>query len=112
MERLIISVLLIFVSSNSLGNSSFGTQRITAVTVHDSGNLIVTIAGNSHSETCPDENRVNTLVLNPDSPHLKEMYATSLAAYLTGKAISGWVNGCVTFWGYNLPKATVISIHD
>jgi len=99
-----------FVSAGVNANSSFGNQVITAVTVHDSGNLMVTLETVSHSESCASEARRNTVILNPSSPYQKEMYSTALAAYMSGKTLYGWVNGCMTVNGNQYPIATVISL--
>lgn len=100
----------IFLSAGVNANSSFGNQVITAVTVHDSGNLMVTLETVSHNESCASEARKNTVILNPNSPHLKEMYSTALAAYMSGKTLYGWVNGCMTVNGNEYAIATVISL--
>lgn len=91
-------------------NSSFGNQVITAVTVHDSGHLMVTLQAVSHSESCATEDKKNTIILNPSSPNLKEMYSTALAAYLSGRTLYGSVNGCKTVNSRYYPIATLVSL--
>jgi len=108
MKNLILATL--FISNLASANSSFGSQTTSAVTVHDSGYLMVQLDSNSHSESCADSGRENIIILNPSSPNLKEMYSTALAAHMSGKKLYGWVNGCVSFWGRNYPKATYISV--
>lgn len=69
MKKIIIFVLL--ASLEASANSSFGNQVITAVTIHDSGNLMVTLKSVSHKEECADEDRKNTVILNLGSPYQK-----------------------------------------
>jgi hypothetical protein len=99
-----IMLITFFISNLASANSSFGSQTTSSVTVHDSGYLMVQLDDSSHVESCADSARKNTLILNPGSPNLKEMYSTALAAHMSGKKLSGWVNGCVSFWGRNYQK--------
>lgn len=110
MKNLGVLLLLALFSCSVSANSSFGNQVITAVTVHDSGHLMVTLQQVTHSESCATESQRNTLILNPNSPHLKEMYSTVLAAYLSGRTIFGWVNGCKTVNSRSYPIATLVSM--
>lgn len=108
-----LGLAMTFMCQLAIGNSSFGTQNVSAVTVHDSGYLMITLEAASHTESCADSDRTHSLILNPDSPHLAEMYSTALAAYMSGKRLYGWVNGCIVVWGkYSYPKATVISVRQ
>jgi predicted transcriptional regulator len=105
----IISIFMLFPYLAS-ANSSFGNQVVTAITVHDSGHLMVTLEQVSHSESCATDGQKNTVILNPNSPHLKEMYSTAMAAYVSGRNLFGWVNGCKTVNSRSYPIATLVSI--
>lgn len=105
-----ITLALVFLPHLAQANSSFGNQVVTAVTVHDSGHLMVTLQAVSHSESCATEDRKNTVILNPASPYLKEMYSTALAAYLSGRTLYGWVKGCKTVNSRQYPIATLVSL--
>lgn len=113
-KKLFFMVLFAGLSQFSWANSSFGPVTINSVIVHDADMLVVKIdidGEKKHSEQC-DSGRENTLVINPDSPYEKEMFAIALAAKASGKKITGWVNGCYSYWSYKAPKMTVISISE
>ena len=110
MKLVTISLSSLLCCATVQANTNFGTQKITSVMVHDSGNLLVKLEESNHSENCADSAVRNVLVLNPSSQHLDKMYSTALAAFMAGRQLSGWANGCVSIYGKNFPKATRISV--
>lgn len=110
MRSITIFLFVALLPCFATANSTFGNQVITAVTVHDSGHLMVTLQAVSHSEFCATEDKKNTVILNPNSPNLKEMYSMALAAYLSGRRLYGWVNGCKTVNSKHYPIATLVSL--
>lgn len=110
----LFSIIAVSAAVNVCANSAFGPVRIVSVAVHDANMLVVNIADDGvkkHTEQC-DSGRERSLIINKDSPYEREMFSIALAAKASGKPISGWANGCHSFWSYKSPKLTVISIVD
>lgn len=107
-----ICLAMVLCSSQSFANSRFGPVRIVSVSVTDADTLVVNIDSNGeqkHTEQC-DVGRETNLIINPDSPYYREMFSIALSAHASGKKISGWVNGCQSFWSYKAPKLKSITI--
>ena len=110
--KISIPSVLLLVTLPILANSSFGPVKVKSVSVSDANMLVVNIQSdgtNKHTEQC-DVGRKNSLIINKNSPYQKEMFAIALAAKASGKSITGWVNGCHSYWNYKAPKMTVISL--
>ena len=86
-------------ATSAYANSDNGVQTIVAVTMHDSGNAFVTFAGGTNTEVCGSTTGGNTLVISKTNPNFKMLFATALAAQLSGHRLEAWANGCVDIWG-------------
>lgn len=114
MKRLVSAFIcaLSFCSANA--NSDNGVQSIVYVTIHDSGNAMVTFAAAGNTEVCGSTIGGQTLAISKSNPNFKILYATALAAQLAGRSVDSWANGCVDIWGSGttlVPQLTLIQVH-
>ncbi len=101
-------------SFSAVANSSNGVQTILYVTMHDSGNAMVTFSGSgTNTEVCGNVTGGQTLVISKTNPNFKMLYATALAAFLANRPVNTWANGCVDVWGNGLtmvPQLTLVQV--
>jgi hypothetical protein len=101
-------------SAPAFANSPNGVQTILYVTMHDSGNAMVTFTGNgTNTEVCGTVTGGQTLVISKANPNFKMLYATALAAFLSNHPVNTWANGCVDIWGNGssmAPQLTLVQI--
>lgn len=109
----VIAAILTSISAASFANSDNGVQTIVAVMMHDSGNAFVTFNGGSNTEVCGAVTGGKTLAISKTNPNFKILYATALAAQLSGRQAETWANGCVDIWGNGAslaPQLTLIGV--
>ena len=95
MSKIVISTILIILASSSHAAGSLGYQQINAVSFNTTGFFL-------HADSWPNPNsctRTGSVVLLDSDPNYEKAYALLLAAYMSGKQVSGYSNGCTTHDG-------------
>lgn len=113
MLRLATALVCFSIFTSAHANSDNGVQTIVTVGVHDSGNAIVAFAASNNTEVCGSKTGGTSLVISKNNPNFKMLYATALAAQLSGRQVSSWANGCIDIWGNGttvLPQLTLIGV--
>lgn len=96
-------------------NSPNGVHYVKAVAIHDSGNVIVTLDGNSNTEGCATAGAANAVLFSKSNPNFNKFYAMALLAQTLNKPVYGWVNGCTDLWGNGatmIPTGTTLEIES
>lgn len=95
----VVSIILLSMLSVSFcyGKGGIPVQKISRVAFQTGGFFLYTESGSWNS---PDEcSNSNAIVLLSSDPNYDKAYSLLLAAYMSGKAISGYSDGCAIFDG-------------
>ena len=99
MKKVIFTILLAGIFSTSVNNvfsaGSLNGQNITAVAFHSTG-FFMYASGWINPNSCSNS---DAIVLLDSDPNYDKAYALLLSAYMSGKSVSGYSNGCTTWDG-------------
>jgi hypothetical protein len=90
-------MLLGLVPGAALAYGNTGNSTVTSVEVDAQDGIIVVSGTWGNPDHCPDQ----TVVVIPMTGNYKDMEATLLAAYISGRSVSFWVNNCTWSGGSN-----------
>ncbi|WP_266169237.1 hypothetical protein [Dyella subtropica] len=113
LARIGTTLLLACAFSSSDANSDNGSNAVLSVTIHDSGNALITLGSSANTEGCATPALKNYILIPKTNANFNAMYATALLALSTDRPIQGWVNGCTDVWGngsFVIVTATTISV--
>ena len=95
MKKLIIGVVIVLLSFNLYAKGSLNQNKITAVAFQTTGFFMYADNWPNPSE-CSNS---DAIVLLASDPNYEKAYALLLAAYMSGKTVQGYSDGCTTFDG-------------
>ena len=108
MKKVVVIILVLFISIEVHANSSFGEKTIETMYFHDSGQLRVQFKESpTHTETCTSN---SIYVIENSNNHFKEMVSGLMAALYSNTKVAGWVNGCVPYGSHTYPKITRLDL--
>ena len=86
---LFLSILLVVPAH---ATASFARSQVSKIVMHDWGHVFIYPNGDVQTnENCTNK---NFIVLKRSNQRFSEMFASVLAAYHSGREISGWMNDC------------------
>jgi hypothetical protein len=96
MKRLILILLLASISTSLIAAGSIAARNISKVAFQSGGFFLYADEGWSNPNNCT---RNHAIVLLDNDPNYEKAYALLLAAFMSGKKIQGYSNGCSDYDG-------------
>lgn len=119
MKRLIINIhffSLLLISVNAVADGSYlSNSKIELLSVAPD---VVYFRGIGNTGQNPDgcsgfdNGGSRYAILKGSHPHFKEVYSMLLAAQVSDKTVSVWVNGCVSRWGRGFPEVVTVNLKE
>lgn len=115
MKTIILTILALLLASTSYASGiALNNGKITKLSITDVAYMSPATGTFEDPDDCQGDgdNSVDKVVLNTSHAHFNHAYATLLAAQMSGKNLTIWVNGCVDRWGSRFPAIGTVHLMD